>query len=64
MRCPICHREVAPATTGEQGTFFPFCSARCRDVDLGRWLDGKYQIPAELADADDAVNPPPTEPND
>jgi endogenous inhibitor of DNA gyrase (YacG/DUF329 family) len=24
---------------------FPFCSDRCRLVDLGRWLDGKYQIP-------------------
>ncbi len=25
----------------------PFCSARCADVDLGRWLDGRYRIPAE-----------------
>ena len=25
----------------------PFCSARCRDLDLGKWLDGSYAIPAE-----------------
>ncbi|MHC4826384.1 MAG: DNA gyrase inhibitor YacG, partial [Planctomycetota bacterium] len=35
--CPICARPVrASAET------FPFCSTRCRYVDLGRWLDGKY----------------------
>jgi hypothetical protein len=37
--CPICAKEVTAAHK-------PFCSARCRDVDLGRWLDGKYAIPA------------------
>jgi uncharacterized protein len=39
LRCPICKKEVlkdAPA--------FPFCSQRCRLVDLGNWLDGKYAL--------------------
>jgi endogenous inhibitor of DNA gyrase (YacG/DUF329 family) len=36
--CPICGR---PATT----RWRPFCSARCADVDLGRWLGGRYAIP-------------------
>ncbi|MEM8952177.1 MAG: DNA gyrase inhibitor YacG [Pseudomonadota bacterium] len=27
--------------------FRPFCSRRCRDLDLGKWLDGSYTIPAE-----------------
>jgi endogenous inhibitor of DNA gyrase (YacG/DUF329 family) len=37
--CPVCAGPVrASAET------FPFCSARCRYVDLGRWMDGKYRI--------------------
>jgi len=36
--CPVCDRDaVAP--------HHPFCSARCQDVDLGRWLKGNYAIP-------------------
>lgn len=36
--CPICGKPaVAP--------FEPFCSSRCRDVDLHRWLSGSYAIP-------------------
>jgi hypothetical protein len=41
--CPICGR---PATQ----KYAPFCSARCADVDLYRWLNGKYAIPAAEAD--------------
>jgi len=37
--CPICDRQTTPE-------FKPFCSQRCTDVDLGRWLDGKYAIPS------------------
>ena len=36
--CPTCGKSVVPA-------FRPFCSARCRDVDLHRWLSGRYAIP-------------------
>jgi endogenous inhibitor of DNA gyrase (YacG/DUF329 family) len=46
-RCPICKREFeSPAGEGEGG-FFPFCSERCKLIDLGRWLGGRYQIPLE-----------------
>jgi endogenous inhibitor of DNA gyrase (YacG/DUF329 family) len=38
-RCPIC-REAAVAS------YRPFCSKRCADVDLGRWMTGSYAIPA------------------
>jgi endogenous inhibitor of DNA gyrase (YacG/DUF329 family) len=38
---------------------FPFCSERCKLIDLGRWLDGKYQI-----SADDGVRAPTPEPDD
>ena len=39
-RCPICGR---PAAAG----YRPFCSKRCADIDLGRWLGEVYRIPTE-----------------
>jgi hypothetical protein len=44
--CPICGK---PATEASK----PFCSERCRDVDLNRWLSGSYAIPAADTEADD-----------
>jgi uncharacterized protein len=46
MRCPICKSPVADPEPGTSGVF-PFCSERCKLIDLGRWLDGKYQIPVD-----------------
>jgi len=45
MKCPICKRVVADEEP-ERPKTYPFCSERCKLIDLGRWLDGKYQIPA------------------
>jgi uncharacterized protein len=39
MRCPICKKEVAPGDPE-----FPFCSERCRTIDLGNWASEKYVI--------------------
>ncbi|WP_299837694.1 DNA gyrase inhibitor YacG [uncultured Jannaschia sp.] len=44
MTCPICSRPTDPA-------YRPFCSRRCADVDLGRWLNGSYAVPS--TDPDD-----------
>ena len=56
MQCPICKKPVKDGDDAKQpNAHFPFCSDRCKLIDLGRWLDGKYQIPAEPdapADAD------------
>ena len=38
--------------------FGPFCSKRCADIDLHRWLAGVYAIPAEEEDPDDPVDAP------
>lgn len=38
--CPICGKPGA-------GRYRPFCSARCQEVDLGRWLKGGYRMPTE-----------------
>jgi len=43
--CPVCR---APAVH----RFRPFCSQRCADVDLGRWVKGNYRIPTEEAPAE------------
>jgi len=44
MKCPICKREVA---FGEP--FMPFCSERCKLIDLGNWLDERYVISSPLS---------------
>jgi endogenous inhibitor of DNA gyrase (YacG/DUF329 family) len=50
MKCPICKKPVPDAGPDRPSTY-PFCGERCKLIDLGRWLDGKYQIP--VADEDD-----------
>jgi hypothetical protein len=42
-RCPVCGKPSVAATR-------PFCSTRCADVDLGRWLTGQYRIPGPPAE--------------
>ncbi|MGR3572242.1 DNA gyrase inhibitor YacG [Brevirhabdus sp.] len=44
MNCPICKRAADPK-------YRPFCSRRCADIDLGRWMTGGYAIPS--TDPDD-----------
>jgi endogenous inhibitor of DNA gyrase (YacG/DUF329 family) len=53
-RCPTCKKEVALQSKREaaESHFFPFCSQRCRLIDLGQWLDGEYRIPCRPDDAD------------
>ncbi len=45
LRCPICDKPAAR-------TYRPFCSKRCADIDLGRWLSGSYAI-ASTEDSDE-----------
>jgi endogenous inhibitor of DNA gyrase (YacG/DUF329 family) len=57
--CPICRKAAASAR------FAPFCSQRCADLDLGRWLKGGYAIPGEAAEeAPDGVPAVPEVPED
>jgi uncharacterized protein len=44
--CAICGKPAAP-------TFRPFCSKRCADIDLGRWLKGVYVVPTNEPAAED-----------
>jgi endogenous inhibitor of DNA gyrase (YacG/DUF329 family) len=44
--CPICHKASVKEST-------PFCSQRCKDIDLGKWFSESYAVPCvELDDAD------------
>ena len=49
MSCPVCQKPVEKA-------YRPFCSKRCADVDLGRWLNGSYAIPAEEEPGEEALS--------
>lgn len=57
MTCPICEKETAPA-------YRPFCSKRCADLDLGRWLSGSYALagPASDETASEGDAPPSDDP--
>jgi endogenous inhibitor of DNA gyrase (YacG/DUF329 family) len=44
-KCPSCGRSFNVDATSEKS--FPFCSDRCRMVDLGRWLSEEYRVPVE-----------------
>ncbi|GIT93162.1 hypothetical protein JANAI62_35540 [Jannaschia pagri] len=48
MSCPICDKE-------SDAKYRPFCSRRCADVDLGRWLNGSYAVPSSDPDDADAL---------
>ena len=48
--CPICGKPSSQR-------FHPFCSARCADIDLHRWLGGTYAIPTEETPQPDAHRP-------
>ena len=49
-RCPICGKDAAEKTR-------PFCSQRCKDIDLNRWLSARYVIPGAPDDDDEAERP-------
>ena len=58
--CPICGAEVTPRSANKA---FPFCSARCKSIDLGKWLNEDYRVPATPDEAgegdEDAPAPAP-----
>ena len=41
--CPICGEEAKPRSANKA---FPFCTARCQSIDLGKWLNEDYRVPA------------------
>jgi hypothetical protein len=58
--CPICKKPTDSGANAE----FPFCSERCRAVDLGNWASEKYVISEPVIDEDALEDSSPTDPND
>jgi endogenous inhibitor of DNA gyrase (YacG/DUF329 family) len=52
LRCPICRKPAVKSSPD-----FPFCSDRCRTIDLGKWASGAYVIPVHDSDLDAADLP-------
>ena len=48
LRCPICAKKIQIEKIDDLPSF-PFCSDRCKLIDLGRWMDGAYSIPGTEA---------------
>ena len=55
--CPICGKPSSQE-------HYPFCSARCADIDLNRWLSGAYVIPARPEEKETATDPDVGPPED
>ncbi|HEX5235634.1 MAG TPA: DNA gyrase inhibitor YacG [Silvibacterium sp.] len=45
LRCPSCRKLVT-----KEDEYFPFCSDRCRLIDLGKWASGEYRISSPILD--------------
>ena len=58
VRCPICDRTMEGQGLAEWPDF-PFCSQRCKLIDLGRWLGEEYRVESEPED--DHAAPPEEE---
>ena len=54
IHCPTCSKKIIWST---ENKFRPFCSERCKLIDLGEWADEKHRVPGEPADP----NQPPDE---
>lgn len=59
VKCPACGNEVR---WSEASPYRPFCSERCRTIDLGAWASGRYSIPGASADETGGVPEDPTRP--
>ena len=52
--CPICE---APVSWTAENRWKPFCSERCKLIDLGQWATEKYRVPAREKPSDDDTSP-------
>ena len=54
-KCALCGKP-------QEQKYRPFCSKRCADLDLGRWLNEEYAIPSDIPPEDEDTPPPPPKP--
>jgi endogenous inhibitor of DNA gyrase (YacG/DUF329 family) len=53
LACPICGKKVESVGNA----FRPFCSERCKLLDLGNWIDGRYRVPTNSVEEDEDGTP-------
>jgi endogenous inhibitor of DNA gyrase (YacG/DUF329 family) len=62
--CPICKKVIKNTTKKwRKSGYFPFCSGRCKLIDIGAWFDGKYRINGGAEQGDFSVNTKQSEKN-
>lgn len=54
LRCVICDKIIERRPNNP---FYPFCSHRCRLVDLGKWMGEEYRVPARPEEMEDELPP-------
>ena len=54
VKCPVCGKDVE---WKETNMYRPFCSERCKQIDLGAWADEEYKLPATEEDENDPEEP-------
>lgn len=59
VRCPTC---AGPSLFAPANRFRPFCSERCRQIDLGAWANEEFRVPAPMPSEDAPFGDPRTEP--
>ena len=64
-RCPVCRKELklSHGNQSEQAQVFPFCSKRCKLIDLGAWLDAEYKMNSSTVDFPDFTDGKCKDPN-
>jgi len=55
-KCPICGKELVDSLR-QRSERYPFCSKRCQQMDLSKWLDGRYSIPGRKIERDEPEMP-------
>jgi endogenous inhibitor of DNA gyrase (YacG/DUF329 family) len=58
VKCPTCRRQVE---WSPESRYRPFCSDRCRLIDMGAWLSEQHKIPDDSASSDNQLNKEPSE---
>ena len=53
MKCSTCNKNFDDKKSNERSPFWPFCSKRCKMVDLGKWVNEEYKIPIRQAPSEE-----------
>ncbi len=60
MKCPTCGSTLPPPKKGAPlPSTYPFCSVRCKMIDLGHWFNEDYRVSRPLEEDEDVPLPPP-----